>query len=29
MNLYTKQKTTHRCRKQPHGYQRGEGEGKE
>ena len=29
MNLYTKQKTIHRHRKQTHGYQRGEGEGKE
>ena len=27
MNLYTKQKQTHRHRKQTHGYQRVEGEG--
>ena len=24
MNLYTKQKQTHRCRKQTYGYQKGE-----
>ena len=28
MNLFTKQKQTHRCRKQTYGYQRGKG-GKE
>ena len=27
MNVYEKQKQTHRYRKQTHGYQRGEGKG--
>ena len=27
MNVYAKQKQTHRCRKQTCGYQRGEGRG--
>ena len=27
MNLYTKQKQTHRYRKQTYGYQRGKGDG--
>ena len=27
MNLFTKQKSSHRCRKQTYGYQGGEGQG--